>query len=910
MTELLAHTAAPATAANPRPVAATDGELLMRFTRHGDHQAFAGLVESHGPLVWAVCRRVLSREADAEDAFQATFLILARRAGDIRSSDSAAGWLCRVAHRTALMHARNLTRRPAASIEAADVAGDEVDPLDELHRQHTVSVLVEELRALPARYQTPLVLCYLEGRSRSAAAEAMDVTTATIKGRLARGKQMLRSRLARRGVALSVATGVAASAVSSARAAEITSSLAGPTAGAAHGLVTKGTTAAQGATPTAVSLAAEGASAMFVAAVLKPALAAVVLVGVAVGAALALDRTPAGEASGGDAFELVAVAGKNDVAQEADEAGETKIASDTPSAKLQPSTLKLRSSQLRIRTPNGQVAVDAPDGGKVRMELATTEDGNKIIVFKGEDSDVKHAQAMLFAFMQQQRQPGDRDQKADDSKVDEAYALELEYWKLRAEGLEKKANAIENFAKSAQRYLAQQPMGAETSKAYEAEEKIADALLLKADAMHARAKALALKKQMEAEKQAAADRRQQTSLTPTLNPPQAALNFDTPYHDPSFPSLSAAPTISQPQPSSFPTTPSGASVPQAPTFTQPAPQPQVDPQEMLLPGEKVHLVISQKNPQGLDHAYALAIDGSGYISVPGTNRTARIAGPVGDAAEKVLAELRAHHGDYFHAMGMEVEVKRTGESAKGAVFSSPPVSDAASDALPQPKVDPDEMYLPGDVLRITITQDRPKKDQWTWQALIDNRGRINVPKIGRTVEGAGSQQDAPQRVLDQLRGHYGTYFEPMGFDVKVERVEEEAADEAADPAADPTTAPATEVDSPLAPGDDVKITILSGRHGEGGSKYSIRGKQYRIQQSGHIIVPGINQPANIAGTTEQAKEAILSSLRAHLGRQFGAMQFRVVVERVDDQANEGVAEDPAEYIEGFDPVESSDAEVE
>lgn len=179
---------------------ATDGELLLRFSRHGDQEAFAEVVERHHAMVWGVCSRVLVRRADAEDAYQATLLILARKARAIRANDSAGGWLFRVAHNAAL---QTLRRRKALRETPLDEAALPPEaPFPDLEQKQLVVALLEELRAMPAKYQTPLVLRYLEGRSRREIAAATESTVATVAGQLVRGRRMLRSRLARRGVSL------------------------------------------------------------------------------------------------------------------------------------------------------------------------------------------------------------------------------------------------------------------------------------------------------------------------------------------------------------------------------------------------------------------------------------------------------------------------------------------------------------------------------------------------------------------------------------------------------------------------------------------------------------------------------------------------------------------------------------
>lgn len=207
------ETAASAVVSTPQQVAGeispTDGELLMRFAKHDDPAAFAAVLDRHGAMVWGVCTRVLTHRQEAEDAYQATLLILARKASTIRTCDSVAGWLYRVAHNTALVaRRRRKTRReePLSTEPLAPPVPEAEFP--DLNGKRIVGILLEELRGLPERYQTPLILRYLEGQSRRQIADATDCTVATIAGRLVRGKRLLRHRLARRGVSLAVAMGV------------------------------------------------------------------------------------------------------------------------------------------------------------------------------------------------------------------------------------------------------------------------------------------------------------------------------------------------------------------------------------------------------------------------------------------------------------------------------------------------------------------------------------------------------------------------------------------------------------------------------------------------------------------------------------------------------------------------------
>ncbi|HZY86352.1 MAG TPA: sigma-70 family RNA polymerase sigma factor, partial [Gemmataceae bacterium] len=177
-------------AAEPPGDALTDRQLLARFAAGGDGGAFAELVRRHGPMVLAVCRRVLGNEADAEDAFQATFLVLARKAAATRWEASAAGWLYEVARRVASdMRARARRRlaheaRATLAREEAAVAGADWGELQE--------ALDGELGRLPKRYREPLLLCYWQGLTRDAAARRLGLPLRTLDRRLAQGRDRLR----------------------------------------------------------------------------------------------------------------------------------------------------------------------------------------------------------------------------------------------------------------------------------------------------------------------------------------------------------------------------------------------------------------------------------------------------------------------------------------------------------------------------------------------------------------------------------------------------------------------------------------------------------------------------------------------------------------------------------------------
>jgi RNA polymerase sigma factor (sigma-70 family) len=180
---------------------AADGPLLERFASGNDGAAFAALLRRHGLLVWGVCRRTLGDGPDAEDAFQATFLVLARKARSVRRRDSVRSWLYGVASRVAVRARQARARRPGYERRARTPTP--ADPADSAAGAELRAVLDEEIARLPDRYRLPLVLCYLHGRTNDEAAEELGCPRGTVATRLARARERLRGRLLRRGVALS-----------------------------------------------------------------------------------------------------------------------------------------------------------------------------------------------------------------------------------------------------------------------------------------------------------------------------------------------------------------------------------------------------------------------------------------------------------------------------------------------------------------------------------------------------------------------------------------------------------------------------------------------------------------------------------------------------------------------------------
>jgi RNA polymerase sigma factor (sigma-70 family) len=178
-----------------------DGELLHRFAAGRDEAAFNALMQRHGPLVLGVCRRLCGHGHDAEDVFQATFLVLVRKAAALHRRGSLGPWLYTVAYHLAL-RARSRAIRRAADREVPEMPA--AQPSSDLAWQELRAVLDEEMHRLPEKYRAPVVLCYLQGKTNEQAAAQLGWPKGTVFTRLTRARDLLRTRLTRRGLALSV----------------------------------------------------------------------------------------------------------------------------------------------------------------------------------------------------------------------------------------------------------------------------------------------------------------------------------------------------------------------------------------------------------------------------------------------------------------------------------------------------------------------------------------------------------------------------------------------------------------------------------------------------------------------------------------------------------------------------------
>ncbi len=297
-----------------------DARLLEQYVSHRDELAFQALVQRHGAMVMAVCRGVLDDPNDADDAFQAAFLLLARKARSIWIDGSIGGWLHRVAWRIALQVKTDAARQRSQERRAAELAGTRetsAPPWDD-----TGAVLHQEIERLPERYRKPIVLCYLEDMTYQQAASYLRWSEGTTRGRLARGKELLRHRLTRRGVAFAATAMGAGAGARTASAASM--ALMQATVRAAR-QIALGETAAVGTVSTASAVLIEKTLRTMMIARLKIAAAAAILIGsltcLATGLAAMMPATPDAPRAGAPAVAIV-----GDKPAHGDSAGQAKAA--------------------------------------------------------------------------------------------------------------------------------------------------------------------------------------------------------------------------------------------------------------------------------------------------------------------------------------------------------------------------------------------------------------------------------------------------------------------------------------------------------------------------------------------------------------------------------------------------------
>jgi RNA polymerase sigma factor (sigma-70 family) len=357
----------------------SDGELLDAFLSRQDQEAFAALTRRHGPMVLNICRRVLRNRQDAEDAFQATFLALARKAATVRNRAALASWLCGAAYRAALTLKRSAARRRVREARAEPPAP--ADLFADLAWREVEALLEEEVRRLPEKYQAVFVLCCLENHSRAEAARLLSLKEGTVSSRLHHARMLVQRRLARRGIDLSMV--LAAVEVSSADASALPPALLAAAARAAAGFVAGDGSATGVSSAKMADLLEDGLRATSTGRLKVVAALGLTLAMLAAGAGLVSLSRPAGTPAGGDRTPRPA----------ADRHGDPLPAG---------AILRLGSARLKHKghisavafTPDGKALVSAgrdpvirfwdPTTGKELRTITGPEKGVNAIAFSGD----------------------------------------------------------------------------------------------------------------------------------------------------------------------------------------------------------------------------------------------------------------------------------------------------------------------------------------------------------------------------------------------------------------------------------------------------------------------------------------------------------------------------------------------
>jgi RNA polymerase sigma factor (sigma-70 family) len=276
-------------AAMPTGSPASDAELLERFVNHHDEVSFTRLLARHGPMIWSVCRRILPDVHGAEDAFQATILVLLRKAGAVGRHEHLANWLYGVAFRVALDARAKAARRRHREQVMPEVPATEfakATPCQDIN-----ALIDEEVHRLPAPYRTPILLCYYQCKTNAEAAVELGCAEGTVFSRLARARDCLRKRLKRRGLALATGS-LALTLAGQACVASVPPAVLQATLLTALCTATVAAAAAGAISPPVAALAEGVLKSMFLTK-LKTALALVAMVLLLAGSAYLVHRAPA-----------------------------------------------------------------------------------------------------------------------------------------------------------------------------------------------------------------------------------------------------------------------------------------------------------------------------------------------------------------------------------------------------------------------------------------------------------------------------------------------------------------------------------------------------------------------------------------------------------------------------------------
>jgi RNA polymerase sigma factor (sigma-70 family) len=382
----------------------SDAELLAAFVRRREAAALDALVRRHGPMVWGVCRRVLDNHHDAEDAFQATFLVFVRKAASVRSPERFGNWLYGVAHQAARKARQAAAKRHARERQVAAMPEPNLVPEDRDLGPDVLLVLDEELSRLPDKYRAVIVLCQLEGKGRPEAARQLGLPEGTVGSRLARARVLLAKRPARRGLTVTAAALAAGLSRQAASASVPAAVLSKTLQGAA--LLAAGEAAAAGVIPTQVSPLTEGVLKAMLVTNLKTTVLAVLAAAGAVLVAGALTRhllaAEKGPPRDGARPAHAAGAGPQDAPKDGNRAFRLAEGGGVHAAVLSPDGTTLVASTIVLPVAMKDVLAGQPDkvitklqvldaatgksrraidlGGDQATSLAFTPDGRAVVV--------------------------------------------------------------------------------------------------------------------------------------------------------------------------------------------------------------------------------------------------------------------------------------------------------------------------------------------------------------------------------------------------------------------------------------------------------------------------------------------------------------------------------------------------
>jgi RNA polymerase sigma factor (sigma-70 family) len=368
-------------ALRPEGAGPTDGELLQAFIAHRDEAAFEGLVRRHGAMVLGVCRRLLRNHADAEDAFQATFLVLVRKAASIRTPSAVSNWLYGVAHTTALkakaMNRKRRTRELEAGCQPRHSASEEA-------WQAVQALLDTELIRLSDKYRMAIVLCDLEGKTIREAARHLGCPQGTIAARLARGRALLARRLAKQGLVLS-AGALSAALTQATASASVPPSLVSSTVKATSAL-TAGQAALAGLVSAKVAALTQGVvQAMFLTQLKSCALGLFTLVVLGAGVGAICQGTLAQDTGGKPALQKqVQGGGDVNLLQEIErlraELAKTRLELQKAQAEL--ALVRAQAELDRLNREQGNKPPLAKDAAKALLELGAKAEYDRALLHK------------------------------------------------------------------------------------------------------------------------------------------------------------------------------------------------------------------------------------------------------------------------------------------------------------------------------------------------------------------------------------------------------------------------------------------------------------------------------------------------------------------------------------------------